>query len=105
MLNLRLLLRLNPRLMPMPGMEAMVAMDLDMEAMEAMEDIGPTTLARGLLMLNLRLLLRLNLRLRPMPGMEAMVATDLDTEAMVDMVWETVPMVDMGAMVDMEVMV
>merc|ERR1712121_595430 len=72
--------------------------------MEAMEDTGPTTLARGLLILSQRLLLRLNpkLRLMLMPGM---VAMDWDTEAMEDMVWDTVPMVDMGAMVDMEVMV
>merc|ERR1719402_1018728 len=78
-------------------------MDLDMEAMEAMEGTGPTTLARGLLMLNLRLLLRLNPRLRPMPGMVDMVAMDLDTEATVDMVWDTVPM-DLDMLVDMEVM-
>merc|ERR1719402_1770103 len=71
-------------------------MGLDMEAMEdmvAMEDTGPTTLARGLLILNPRLLLRLNQRLMPMPGM---VAMDLDTEAMVDM--------DLDMLVDMEAM-
>merc|ERR1719219_1620390 len=62
-----------------------------------MEDTGPTTLARGLLML------RLNPRLRPMPGMVDMVAMDLDTEAMVDMVWDTVPM-DLDMLVDMEAM-
>merc|ERR1719187_537704 len=69
-------------------------MDLGMEAMEAMEDTGPTSLARGLLILNPRLLLRLNpkLMLMPMPGM---VAMDLDTEVMVDMVWDTIPM-DLG---------
>merc|ERR1719402_466316 len=78
-------------------------MDLDMEAMEAMEGTGPTTLARGLLMLNLRLLLRLNPRLRPMHGMVDMVAMDLDTEATVDMVWDTVPM-ELDMLVDMEVM-
>merc|ERR1719187_1878753 len=73
-------------------------MGLDMEAMEdmvAMEDTGPTTLARGLLILNLRLLLRLNQRLMLMPGT---VAMDWETEAMEAMVWDTVPMVDMVAM-------
>merc|ERR1719187_2392454 len=60
-----------------------------------MEDTGPTTLARGLLMLNPRL--------RPMPGMVDMVAMDLDTEAMEDMVWDTVPMV-LDMLVDMEAM-
>merc|ERR1712112_804094 len=73
-------------------------MGLDMEAMEAMEDTGPTTLAKGLLILNPRLLLRLNQRQMLMPGM---VDTDWDTEAMEAMVWDTVPMVDMGAMVGM----
>merc|ERR1719187_221895 len=97
MLNPRLLLRLNPKLMlmPMPGMvdtdwdtEAMedmvwdtVRMDLDMEAMEAMEDTDPITLARGLLILNPRLM--------PMRGM---VAMDMDTVVMVGMVWDTVHM-------------
>merc|ERR1719402_1281541 len=71
-------------------------MDLDMEAMEAMEGTGPTTLARGLLMLNLRLLLRLNPRLRPMPGMVDMVAMDLDTEATVDMLVDMEVMEDTG---------
>merc|ERR1719290_879607 len=62
-----------------------VPMDLDMLVdMEAMEDTGPTTLARGLLRLNPRLML--------MPGMVDMVAMDLDTEVMVDMVWDTVHM-------------
>merc|ERR1719402_1351984 len=90
-LNPRLLLRLNQRLMLMPGMVAMVwdtaRMGLDMEAMEdmvAMEDTGPTSLARGLLILNPRLLLRPNQKLMLMPGM---VAMDWDTEAMEDMVW------------------
>merc|ERR1719187_1356032 len=107
-LNPRLLLRLNPKLMlmPMPGMVAMdldtevmvdmvwdtVPMDLGMEAMEAMEDTGPTTLARGLLILNLRLM--------PMRGMAAM---DMDTEVMVDMVWDTVHM-DLDMLVDMVAM-
>merc|ERR1719187_1706366 len=102
-LNPRLLLRLNPKLMLMP-MPGMVAMDLDTEVMvdmvwdtvpmdlgmEAMEDTGPTTLARGLLILNLRLM--------PMRGMAAM---DMDTEVMVDMVWDTVHM-DLDMLVDME---
>merc|ERR1712055_714099 len=61
--------------------------------MEAMEDTGPTTLARGLLRLNLRL----------MPGTVDMVDMDLDTEAMVDMVWDTAPM-DSDMLVDMEAM-
>merc|ERR1712112_486595 len=92
MLNPRLLLRLNPklRLMPMPGM---VAMDWDTEAMEdmeAMEDTGPITLARGLPILNPRLM--------PMRGMVAM-----DTVVMVGMVWDTVHM-DMDMLVDMEAM-
>merc|ERR1712055_432210 len=56
--------------------------------MEAMEDTGPTTLARGLLRLNPRLML--------MPGM-------VDTEVMVDMVWNTVPM-DSDMLMDMEAM-
>merc|ERR1719209_1234854 len=74
-------------------MEAMEAMDLDMLVdMEAMEDTGPTTLARGLLILNPRL--------KPMPGM---VAMDMDTEVMVDMVWDTVHM-DLDMLVDMEAM-
>merc|ERR1719402_1623056 len=110
-LNPRLLLRLNPklRLMPMPGMVPMdldtevmvdmvwdtVPMDLGMEAMEAMEDTGPTTLARGLL--------RLNPRLMPMLGMVDMAAMDMDTEVMVDMVWDTVHM-DLDMLVDTEAM-
>merc|ERR1712083_552940 len=97
----------------MRGMAAMEATDLDTEAMvdmvwdtvpmdldmlvgmEAMEDTGPTTLARGLL--------RLNPRLGLMPGMVDMEAMDLDTEAMEDMVWDTVHM-DMDMLVDMEAM-
>merc|ERR1712055_46508 len=63
--------------------------------MEAMEDTGPTTLARGLLRLNPRLML--------MPGMVDMVAMDLDTEVIVDMVWDTVPM-DSDMLMDMEAM-
>merc|ERR1719187_2828731 len=107
-LNPRLLLRLNPKLMLMP-MPGMVAMDLDTEVMvdmvwdtvpmdlgmEAMEDTGPTTLARGLL--------RLNPRLMPMLGMVDMAAMDMDTEVMVDMVWDTVHM-DLDMLVDMEAM-
>merc|ERR1719309_546637 len=89
MLNLRLLLRLNQRLRPMPGMVDMVDMLVDTEVME---DTGPTTLARGLP----------NLNPRPMP-MRGMVAMDLDTEVMVDMVWDTVHM-DLDMLVDMEAM-
>merc|ERR1719309_1646866 len=79
MLNLRLLLRLNQRLRPMPGMVDMVDMLVDTEVME---DTGPTTLARGLP----------NLNPRPMP-----------MRGMVDMVWDTVHM-DLDMLVDMEAM-
>ena len=73
----------------------MVMVDMLMD-MGAMEDTGPTTLVRGLLILNLRLNLRL--RLMPIPGM---VVMDLDTEVMVDMVWDTV---HMDILEDMEAM-